>query len=431
MAAGASKFPVLHVDLDGRPYAAGLIWRPVTSGRAGKKEMTTLSRQSGFDRAILRQHKSNAQAGFVPAGKPLPKKVQSLAAALAPVLGESWIAAFRVSEDRYVMAAAHGGAIMPGSDVVGPRELVLSIFNEMSALVRAAGEDWARIIAPADFAAGGEEITAGELLAQNPKGEFRIRALSFKLSKVQLAGALVLTGAAIGGGYVVKQHMAARAEAARLELVKQAQQEQAHQKLVEEQRSLAVGPWSSMPSASEMMATCSEGWTQIELTVAGWLFDNGRCEANKLTAVYRRIGSATVKQFVETVRPRFGPPIIQKNGEIGAVVYRAQMPVAAEPVLPPIADQMENFVSHFQAAAIEIQLEDRKPGGIPPAPGSDADAHVAPWYSHAFTLTTEYPPESAFKGLAIPGIRINTIEVVFSHETSSLKWTVKGQLYGK
>lgn len=428
MASVTPRFPVTHVEIAGRTYASGLVWRPVAAGRAARKEAAAIGRANGYDRAIVRQHRNSGQAGFVPTGQPLPKRCQSLAAALASVLGESWIAVFRAGEDHYVMAAAHNGTVMAGSDVSGTRALVEQYFKELTTLVRGAGEEWSRVIAPSEFGAG-EEVGVGEILALNPKADHRIRALTFKVSKMQLLGGLVVLAVLGGGAWFLKVHLEKRREAERLERIERAKQAQEHQAKVEQEKLVAAGPWSSQPQATEMLLTCAEGWRQIDLSVAGWVFDNGRCEPGQLTAVYRRLGAATVRSFVDAVKPRFGPPRIQQNGEVAAIVYRSTMPPASEPELPGIDGQLETFASHFQAASSDIKIEDRKNAGE--AVDAQSKDEIAPWYSHDYTLTTEFPPEAVFSGLQMLGLRVKSVEVVLTHETSSLQWTVKGTLYGK
>lgn len=428
MASVTTRFPVTHVEVDGRNYASGLVWRPVSGGRSARKEAAAIGRKNGYDRAIVRQHRSMGQAGFVPTGKTLPKRCNSLAAALAGALGESWIGVFRVGDDQYVMAAAHNGAVMAGSDVTGTKEPVEQYFKELTNLVRSANEEWGRVIAPAEFGAG-EEVGLSELLALSSKADHRIRALTFKVSKMQLLAGVVVLGVLAGGGWFLKTHLEKREETERLERIERYKQAQEHQAKVEQEKLVAAGPWSNQPQASEMLLTCAKGWRQIDLSVAGWVFDNGRCEPGQLTAVYRRLGAATVKNFIEQVKPRFGPPSIQQNGEVAAIAYKAEMVPASEPELPNINGQLETFASHFQAASSDIKIEDRKNAGQ--ATDADSKDEIAPWYSHDFTLTSDVPPEAAFNGLQMLGLRVASIDVVLTHETSSLQWTVKGTLYGK
>ncbi|MEB0284765.1 type 4b pilus protein PilO2, partial [Sphingomonas sp. 10B4] len=85
------------------------------------REARQFGRKEMMDIVAIRPAKTIIQAGFVAHNDGAVKGMYSLAASLAGQLGDSWIAAWRVSpnEDRYALVAVDQGAVLPACDQVG------------------------------------------------------------------------------------------------------------------------------------------------------------------------------------------------------------------------------------------------------------------------------------------------------------------------
>lgn len=412
-----------------RTYAAGLFWQPVRTGKSAKADAQAFAAEHHFAYAAYHFGADQAQAGLIAAGGPKPTGAYALAAALTSVLGDSWIAAFSIDDGRMVMAAAHHGAIVPGSDRVGSREDVQQAFNAISATIHSADGEWSRIIAPAGWAQGAEALSLPSLLAgAKLKSHHKVRQVKFRLSMAHMAGAIGLATLLVGGTVTAKSYLERVRENDRLERLERVKALAEAERKAELDKLIAEGPWSKLPAGGLMLDLCAQGWAQVPLSVEGWLFDSGTCAVNQLMATYRRGGTATVGAFSDAIRPKFGEPIIREAGEVAAIMFRAEMPVADEGDLPPINQQLTAFISHTQAFAVPVELGDLRKGGVDEAAGEDA---VASWHAHSFHLTTALPPEQLFADLELKGLRISQIDLRLNNDTSELTWAVSGDLYGK
>lgn len=425
------KHKIVLVPLGGRAFASGLFWQPMKGTQTAKKDAREFAKAHGFDYVTYQTARGTTQAGFAPLGAARVKGAYSLAAVLAETLGDSWIAAFQLPDGSYAMAAAHAGVIMSGSDVNGTEQEVRSAFNDISALAMGAGQEWGQIIAPAGWSATGNQLDLATVIGDRPRKTWkRIKPLTFRVTKLQAAIAVAVVAASIGGALMLKGFLADREEQARLARIEKARVVMEEQRRMEQQQTLAQGPWSTRPAAATVIEACSAGWAVVPFDIHGWMFDNGRCSTNQLTAVYRRGPVATVAAFVDAVKPGFGEPMIKENGDVAAITFSSQMAVTDEGELPPIGDQAKALLSHLQKAGVQMQLSELKKGGVPERVEGEPEP-VALWHAHEFSFTTRIPPKTLFAGFARPGMRINQIDLGVSHETAEMTWTVAGDIYGK
>lgn len=425
------KHKIVLVPVGGRAYASGLFWQPMRSSQTAKKDAREFAKAHGFDYVTYLAARGTTQCGFAPLGAGRVKGSFSLATALAESLGDSWIAAFVLPDGSYAMAAAHAGLIMAGSDVNGTELEVRAAFNDISALALGAGQEWGQIIAPAGWSTTGNEIDLANLLGDRPrKTSKRIKPLTFRISKLQAVIALASVVLLLVGGLMLKGYLAKRDEEARLARIEKARIVMEEQRRMEQQETLAQGPWSTRPAGAALIEACSKGWSVVPFDIHGWMFDNGRCSTNQLTAVYRRGPAATVAAFVDGVRTEFGEPVIKENGDVAAITFTSQMDVTDEGELPVIGDQVKALLSHLQQAGVQLELSELKKGGVP-APVEGEPEPVALWHAHEFSFTTRIPPMTLFARFNRPGMRINQIDLAVSHETAEMTWTVAGDIYGK
>ena len=240
-----------------------------------------------------------------------------------------------------------------------------------------------------------------------------------------------MLGALAGGAYATNNYLERQADIERRERSERQVRLQQEAQAVAKAREIAAGPWSNKPTGKTLLGICANGWKRVPLTIAGWEFDNGRCEQNALTAVYRRAPSSTVAEFTEAVRNEFGLPTVRESGNVAAINFNASMPLENEGELPLIQEQVASLLSHFQRAGIAMVLGELKKGGVPADLPPGAPAPVAAWQSYDFEVTLAFQPEVAFEGLDMKGLRVETIDLTTKHEDASVSWRIKGAIYGK
>lgn len=429
MAKSPLNQPVHTFQIGKRTFASGLFWQPLRAGKALKKDAQEFASEHRFDLVTYHQSRSFTQAGFAKVGAPKLTKAHALAPVLVEALGQTWLAAFELPGGKMVMAASHDGAVIPGSDFYGSAEEVEENFNRISAMVHGADIEWSRIIAPQDWAPGAESVPLEPLLAERKlKGHTRIRQVKFKLSKLQVVCGLFLLVALAAGGMAAKTYAAKAEEQARLQRIEKARLIQMEREQTELNRRIAQGPWTELPTAKTMIDLCAQGWSQVPLSIEGWLFDNGRCQVNELTAIFRRSGPSTVGDFARAVKPLFGDPLVRENGEVAAIAFSADMPLEDEGELPLVNEQVTDLLTHLQTHGLSANLADVRKGGVA---NSDQQNEVAAWHAHEFSFETTVPPDHLFADLSIAGLRINHIQLTLDHATSQMKWEVSGDIYGK
>src|SRR5260364_149647 len=195
------KVKVLRVN--GKHFVCGLFWQPLTRPRESM-EIVAIRRCT-----II-------QAGFVAKHRGAFKGMGSMAAALAGLLGRSWLGVFVLDDGHYVLAAVNDRAIVPGCDLTGDHAAVRAKLNEVYGLFA-----WEKIYIPAGFDHAGETLDLNTLLTPaRLKKEYRLKSLTFGLSAkewgVGIAVAALL--AAIVSVYFIRavQHRKARERAEHL-----------------------------------------------------------------------------------------------------------------------------------------------------------------------------------------------------------------------
>ncbi|HEX3139490.1 MAG TPA: type 4b pilus protein PilO2, partial [Rhizobacter sp.] len=129
---------VVVTEIRKRKYVCGLLWQSLSHPRELKAEAIDLARKLNFDLLVLRKDLGLAQAGYASSREGAQPGMLSLGALVAGVVAvkgvlhdgrrqpaASWLAAFRLDEDRWAYFAVRDESFLPSGDFAGTRAEVL------------------------------------------------------------------------------------------------------------------------------------------------------------------------------------------------------------------------------------------------------------------------------------------------------------------
>lgn len=429
------------VTINGRKFVTGLFWQPLSSPRNFMAEAREIGKKRNWDIVAIRRS-LRIQAGFVSKDAGALKGMYSLAAALAGQLGSSWIGAFALEDGQYAVVAVHDGSIVPGYDLVVPREEALETLQSGYNLFQFDPDS---IYAPSDFNFSPHEKNIYELLTpKSLRTEYKLKQLTFGLTKRELVAVSMTIIAALmalwgWGEYNDYQKRIERDERIQQEQIRRAQLEKLNQNSKQKQQIQALAhPWASAPAATDFVTGCSTTVQSLPLSVAGWVFESATCDNKGVSIVYkRRVIGTTVKHFAQAAPVYFdSEPAFADEGDTALVGKPLQIPFGGDDALEPAASMLTEFTAHFQASDTKLKLEEKQVAvqSAPPLAGQvQTSAPPAPTWRHfTFEYNAALPPGPYFVSLPHKnGIRVTQIKVKLGEEDASLAWTVSGDLYAK
>ncbi|WJV24493.1 MULTISPECIES: type 4b pilus protein PilO2 [Pseudomonas] len=433
----ASRVQILHHR--GRAFVTGLRWHPLGSVTGHMKEARQFGKANKLDIVTIRRTPRRIQAGFVARTDGVTKGMYSLASTLAGQLGESWIAAWRVSqdEDRYAVVAVHEGGIIPGCDVIGTEADI----RRRVAQQRSRGIEFEEWYLPPEFEMGGKPLDVYELLQPSRlKREYRLRHLVFGLSRAELAqlavAGIIVTGSFIGWSQwnahqkQVELERRLAAEQKRLEDLAKMQSESGRAQPLQ----ALEHPWAKRPSVETFIVGCSKVMYQWPLDIRGWAFIDSQCDGSQVLASYKRIGNSTAAELMAatdgicTDRPAF-----YEQGNSATLRCEISLPVAGDEALPAATEAQTSIFSwlhNFSQTPTLVEVPLVVPQE-PALPGQPAPPPPPPpqWKLFELTYTTDLLPYDSFKDAPVQGLRLREIKTEFM--ANQLKWKVTGDLYAK
>lgn len=438
--------PVTVVAVNGRQFVSGMYWQPLSRSRGYIAEAREIGKREGMDIVAIRESVPR-QAGFVAKGQGALKGMYSLAAVLASEFeamgGRACLAAFEVDpdDDLYGLVAVNDGAIMPGADIIGGRELILRKLREQFNQL----PNWDRVYSPPSFGFGGDQLDLKQtLVPARLKREHRLRPLAFGLT----ANDWALSGVAVtvlvfglGGWWYWRAQQAAEAAEAEARAAAERRAEiarlNANAKREVNQQSLDH-PWSKQPAVEDMVRGCLDSIYPLPLVIEGWLLRQAKCTGSVLSVAYDRKDGGTVAEFLVAARRWFPTaPTVSDAGDGAAIDVPMELRVGGDDPLRPAAEATADLLSHFQRIAVSPNLAE-KATALPAAPALPGQAAVAPqpdrapeWRTFTFRLDTEMSPEPLFEGVRTDGVRITEMLVRLEAGAPKLIWSLSGELNAK
>ncbi|MFC3941534.1 pilus assembly protein PilO [Pseudomonas gingeri NCPPB 3146 = LMG 5327] len=421
----------------GNSFVIGLLWHPLGSLTGYMREARQFGRVEKMDIVAIRATQSVIQAGFVSNSAGAMKGMYSLASTLAGQLGDSWIAAWRVSreEDRYALVAVDQGAVLPGCDQVGTTaDIQRKVAQLLSSTIA-----FKYTYLPPEFGRGGDVFDVESLLQpRNLRREYRLRPLAFGLSRgelirLSLAGALVV-GALIGWQQW-EAHKARLDREAAIALQKQRQAElEALNARSNQQQTLQAleHPWSKRPGIADFIAGCNGAIDRIPLSISGWTFTSAQCDGDLVSATFKRTGNSTANGFIAATRGHYADePAFFDGGNSAAVKVSLKLDLAGDEPLLEASEALALMTSWLHGQGLEPTLKELPVQAPAPAtlPGGKAPpaAPLPKWKHFELQFSSPLPPAIALRNAPGTGVRLREIKTQLQND--QLTWSVTGDLY--
>lgn len=428
------------IKINGKDFVSGLMWQPLQRQRAHMAEAREIGKKYGMDIVAIRPGAEMIQAGFVKKGNGVNKGMYSIASALAGnIQEESWIGAFELPDGNYALVAVHGGMIVPGCDAVGNKQDIRNLLIEKDSQRKVIS--FRKVFHPDDFNYRGENLDLeGLLRPKQLKADFRLKQLTFGLTKRELISAGCITIAlSIGAvGYfqwAANQERLERQEAARQELLRQQQLADLAAKSASSPDAQALThPWAAMPGIEDFLGGCQGGIDALPLSLGGWVFESAICTIETIETVYKQAPSATFEMFKAAAASRFpSPPVLLSGGDRAGLGDQITLGAGGDDELLLVEDMRSQFTSYFQRLNLPVEIIENAALAqalAEPLPGQQEQPSPPPaWKSFAFTITTDYAPETVFRGLSLQGVRLTEISV--NKADVQLTWIIKGEIYAR
>ncbi|MDD2859893.1 MAG: type 4b pilus protein PilO2 [Acidiphilium sp.] len=385
------------INVGDRQWIAGLVWRSFAD-RPKLAELREDAKDLGAHWVAVRGTSQVIQAGFCPAVESdRPKRIFSLAAAIAQSQEQPWLGIYQLSDDLWwYLAVRDGQAVLPDGDVVGSYETILEArqrhenYADWKYLKGTLGEDLLPIL---EAARGSDALVP--VRSVEPVSPWRVILPG-------IAAMLVVAG----GVWLWHRHVEA-VERHRMEALAA---ERA--RILAEQK--AVSPLLSSPSPDQWLAACAAAIGPVNVSDDGWVNAGIACGATSATVTWKRDTGATVAQRPSGALSGDGNSVVQS---------------IAWPALPHGADDAQGLVASDNALyallqPLGVQAQISAPPAPPRLPGSTDTTKPPPIpaQSVAFTL-----PVAPF-GIGfdqVPGLRLTFLL------RKPDGWSIQGMIYGR
>ncbi len=427
------------VTYNNKQFVVGLEWRSITGGRNFMKEVKRIGKEEKLDVVAIRQTES-VQAGFAPQTDIPLKGKYSFSISLVSLLPGRWIGVFPVAPDdasnnEYIIIATSDGIIFPATDKIIMEDEVEQEVNDLKSRL-SLGEGKVEIYGDAKkFFWVTSEISLSEILAaKNLKKEYKLKLLTWGLTKKQIYFFIALFIAALFALYLVNVYLEAKAEEERLERVEARKKAE---KINEEARYKASldslkHPWVTQASIQNFIKTCDSKLPEIPLSLAGRKPVTLDCSHNSIDVLYERLDGSSVgsTEFKEKVEQLFNttPSFNMKQPSIvGFSLALDNKPDGDDPVAS-MSEQLNKFVTLLQRNNIEFTLTDA-PSPEKKVDGQGVELPLPDWREIYFSYDSMYPPRDIFKQNNLSGMRVTNIIYVINNDTSEILYKVKGVIY--
>ncbi len=385
------------IEAGERRWIAGLVWRSFPD-RPKLGDLRGDAKDLGAEWVAVRGTSQVIQAGFCPGiENEKPKRIYSLAAAIAESQEQPWLGIYQISDDLWwYLAVRDGQAVLPDGDVVGSYETILEARQRHESYA-----DWKYLkgtlqddLLPILKAARGADALV-PVRSVEPMSPWR----------VIVPGVTLLVFIA-GAGWLWNRHIAAeqrdRAEALAAERAR----------ILAEQK--AVSPLLSSPAPDAWLAACSAATGPVPVADHGWLSVAVGCGPSSATVTWKRATGATVAS-----RP---PGALSADGN--SVVQSINWPPLQHGTDDARGLAVSDVALYRLLQPLGVQARISAPPSAPRLPGAASSAKPPPIPSQSVAFTLPVAPFAiAFN--QIPGLRLTSLQ------RKRAGWAIQGMIYGR
>lgn len=427
------------VQINGSYFSAGLRWVPLNSPLHYMREARAYGKKHGMDIVAIRKTERTLQAGYVKRGRNHPKVLYSLATVLAGEIKGSFFGVFEIpvsngESKKYYLLVVKDGAIAPLSDRLfdsaeSAAEEANVLFNHYSP------EVFKNIYSPSSFNLGEKALDIGDFLKpEKLKRDYRVKSLTLGLSKKEqmLIGLACL--ACVGSWYGWSQYQAIkeaeRIEAERLREIERQRIEEQTQRRVD---SLDL-PWVKQANFISALTACYQRIDSIPISLEGWMSADAHCavESAQIESRFVRQGNATINDFIGVLAsPKTDS---QFRGDVVVTGFDSLSVVSPVTGFEPGGDDVNSqkvneLTSFFQRLNIhaDITLGEHK------AAIDENGNQLSPptWRFYSLSVESSISPLILFSNVDLSGVRLRSLTVSISPDTSKLTWKIEGVIYEK
>lgn len=426
-----------------RRFVVGLVWQTIKSQRNPMKEIRRVGKDKGLDLVAVCQSDS-IQAGFAPKTRQRLRGAYSLTVALSSLLKGSCIAVVPLGDGpdgiahfTLVGRLERGGIHYYSDRVYSEVELPQKVIDLKDELRGSRGNLEIPVYGALSTPCVTSELDFDALLSPaNLKRQFRLRPLTWGMTRGQLAAGAIVAGIAVAGLMIWLHIENQREEIERLARLRAA----AHQAEVNRQARYKAAldglkhPWTEQPSVANFISHCLQMQHKVPLSIEGWMTTNMICEQDRVIvqSLRRTNSAATTAAYVAAVKELFGvtAEFNFKNSSLTSFTLRQTLPPEGDDPMEPVGERLMNFISLFQALNIDL--------GVSSVPIKDVKENkegeklpLQDWQSYAFSASTIVTPELIFPGSQYTGIRLSSIAIDINTSSGTNSYKISGTLYGK
>jgi hypothetical protein len=356
------------------------------------------------------------------------KKLVSMALAILPALPRSCYAVFNLPDGQYWFIAVIDGMISPFGDVVGDELAIRSALSNFQQISSTPDDGWT-IYAPDDFLPDTQTENHDLFsLLENKTGIRRARLYKTNNKKAILTWVALLV--VLAGGYWGYSLWQTHQEQLRIEAGRQLIL--AQQKLAPHIPADNLKPWADQPLFPEMLSACSAVWKVAHISIAGWVFNNAKCDSDgKITLHYSLPTGGTVGDFAARLLELYGPdtrPVFNIPGPADDASYTLPVPLSIkkhpEPLLPG-DQQIQHLTSYAQRINARLRLAETDVA----TQVTNGQATNLAWRTYSFTFITAIPPDRLFAPTRFLSNGMRATSISTELKNNRFEYTIEGFLY--
>jgi cell division protein FtsL len=364
-----------HIIVDGKSYAVGIFWQPLSSQKNLKKEI--LKAQTIVEGADLYCIKKGTSSqfglGFTKEGHRAGELSAAAAVASAFRDKSSLIAVFKVKEG-YWMIVIRNDLILPEEDTLYENEEdAKNAYNEMMAV-----PDWGYKIAPKAWNLNDtSDADISQILKKHASAKLEKISFQSPLIKLSIISALIIFAAWYGYQKLIvepEQELIKR-QKKQAELMKKQQKEQKmeQKQQVQEikQRQMRINltnlyallPWNNLKNIFTLSKNCYNQTVNFSAIIPGWNLTEVECRPDLITASWIKgeYGNIEGIEYAQKTRPTLKDINfnIDNNHDRMSATTEIQTPeIQDDPKLT--VEQIKNNLAHiFKNRNIKVSITEK------------------------------------------------------------------------